>query len=451
MRGLQFTVAGVPTRIEPLFFVVMGLFGLAGGRRGWLILEWLVVAGVSILVHEMGHAAAFRRFGARPEIVLHGFGGATTGAAQPPLRSIVVSIAGPVTGFAVGIAALAVARAVTPTDSELLEAVLVDLIFVNIAWGVFNLLPILPLDGGNIVAGFFEQTTGDTTQRKARIVSVATAAVVGLVGLAYGQPYVALLAALFGSQNFRSLGADRDQPAYLRLSQARDDLAQGRFQEAAGAAAEVAAGRPSPRVQTLALELQAWAHLAAGEPEQAENALAPLGGGVSASQLVRSMVELANGRPAPALPLGFASSEDLLAVAVAARLVADARRLDQLRTDLGALSADQAIAGLRALQLGLHHGGRYADSALTGALLFEHVADPLVAYNTACSWAVAGADEEALAWLSKAVDKGFRNTELLDGDSNFDTLRTTDGFQALRSWIETGPSEEDTTRDTGAP
>ena len=448
MKGLQFTVAGIPTRIEPLFFVVMGFFGLAGGRRGWLILEWLVVAGVSILVHELGHAIAFRRFGARPEIVLHGFGGATTGAAQPPVRSIVVSVAGPATGFLVG-AAVLVARAVTPTDSELIEVVLVDLISVNIAWGVFNLLPILPLDGGNIVASFFEKTTGDTTHRKARIVSVGTAVAVGLVGLAFRELYIALLAALFGSQNFRSLGADRDLPAYQRLNEAGQELARGRFREAVAIAADVAAGRPSPRVRTMALELQAWGHLAAGEPQEAEKALAPLGGGVSASQLVRSMVEMANGRPAPALALGFASSDDLLAVAVAARLVVDAGRLDQLRTDLGGLSSDLAITGLRALQLGLHHAGRYGDSALTGALLFEHAPDPLVAYNTACSWAVAGADEEALAWLSKAVEKGFRDTHLLDNDSNFDSLRASDGFQALRVWVETGPAEEETRRDTG--
>ena len=449
MKGLQFTVAGVPTRIEPLFFVVMGLFGLAGGRTGWYIAEWLLVAGVSILVHEMGHALTFRRFGASPEIVLHGFGGATTGAAQPPMRSMAVSAAGPAVGFVVGIAALLVARAVTPTDSELVEIVISDLVFVNIVWGVFNLLPILPLDGGNIVAAFFEKATGDTTQRVARIISVVTAVALALAGLALGQPYVAMVAGLFGAQNFRSLGADRDEPALRRLAEAGRELAQGRFREAADLAREVAAGRPSPRVRTLAMELLAWSHLAAGRPEEAERALAPLGGGVSTSQLVRSMVELANGRPAPGLARGFASSDDLLSVAVASRLVVDAGHLDQLRTDLGAMPTDQAVAGLRALQIGLHQGGCYTDSAHTGALLFDYLPEALVAYNTACSWSVAGDGEEALAWLGKAVSKGFRNTELLDGDSNFDTLRDTDGFQALRTWMESGPAEEDTSSDTG--
>jgi Zn-dependent protease len=449
VNGPQFSVAGIPVRIEPLFFVVMGMFGVAGGRRGWLVIEWLVVAGASILVHEMGHAAAFRRYGAHPEIVLHGFGGATTGAAQPPLRSIVVSVAGPATGFVVGAAALLAARSVDAADPVLLEAVVFDLAFVNIAWGVFNLLPILPLDGGHIVASFFEHTTGDTTHRTARIVSVATAAAVGIAGLVYRQPYITLLAALFGSQNFRSLGAERDGPAYRRLEQAGEQLAGGRCAEAADTAAAVAAGRTSSRVRSVAHELQAWAHLAAGEPEQAEKALAALRGGVSASQLVRSLVELANGRPAPALALGFASCEESVEAAVAARLVAEGGRLDQLRTDLDGLPSEQAATGLRALQLGLHHAGRYIDAALTGALLFEHRPDAVVAYNVACSWAVAGADEEALAWLGRAAEHGFRNTELLDGDPNFDELRVTDGFQALRTWIEAGPAEERTGGDTG--
>ena len=321
--------------------------------------------------------------------------------------------------------------------------------FVTTVWAVFNLLPMLPLDGGNILAAFFEKTTGDTTQRAARIISVITAAALVVVGLALGQPYVAVLAVLFGAQSFRSLGADRDEPAYRRLGDAGRELADGHFDEAADIAREVAAGRPSPRVQTMALELLAWSHLAAGQPQEAEKALTPLGGGVSASQLVRSMVEMANGRPAPGLAKGFASSENLLAVAVAARLVVEAGGLDQLRTELGGLSSDQAISGLRTLQLGLHHAGRYTDSACTGALLYEHHADPLVAYNTACSWAVAGADEEALAWLGKSVAKGFRDTELLDGDSTFDRLRPTDGFQALRAWMETGPAEQDTPRQTG--
>ena len=101
------------------------------------------------------------------------------------------------------------------------------------------------------------------------------------------------------------------------------------------------------------------------------------------------------------------------------------------------------INGYRALQLGLHHAGRFPEAARVGDLLFFQDPDPLVAYNVACSWALAGTTEEALAWLDRAVEHGFRDSALLDQDNNFDRIRDTDGFRALRSWMETGPPGDD--------
>ena len=164
---LRFRVLGFPVRVEPMFFLIMGLFGVAGGREGVYVAEWIVVAGFGILVHELGHALAFRRFGSPAEIVLHGFGGFTTGQAQPPRRSIVVSVAGPAMGFAAGAIGVWLYRSVG-SDSELLNYALSDLIFVTVVWGVFNLLPILPLDGGAVVASALEQATGGGGQRAAR-------------------------------------------------------------------------------------------------------------------------------------------------------------------------------------------------------------------------------------------------------------------------------------------
>jgi hypothetical protein len=37
------------------------------------------------------------------------------------------------------------------------------------------------------------------------------------------------------------------------------------------------------------------------------------------------------------------------------------------------------------------------------------------------------------------VEKGFRDAALLDQDNNFDSIRHTDGFRALRSWMEADP------------
>ncbi|MEA2829145.1 MAG: hypothetical protein QOG43_3584 [Actinomycetota bacterium] len=435
---LRFRVLGFPVRVEPLFFVIMGMFGFAGGREGLFVVEWIVVAGVGILVHELGHAVAFRRFGSAAEITLHGFGGFTTGAAQPPRRSMVVSAAGPFTGFAAGALAFWVSRSVGP-GSELLDSALSDLIFVTLAWGVFNLLPILPLDGGCVMASALEQATGGGGQRAARVVSLVAAAGLAVVGILIKQPYVAMIAAFFGFQNWQVLAGARDHPELQRLREGRALLLAGDVAGAADVAREVTAKRTSGRVRTAGLELLAWSELAAGRPPEAEAALHRLGGGVTASQLVRTAVELAAGRPAPSLAVAFGHCDDSVAAVVASQLVVEHDRLHQLLEDVAALPEGQALTALRALQLGLHHSDHFREAARVGEVLFGRAPDGVVAYNLACSWACANDAQEALTWLHKAVDLGWRDTRVLDADPNFDLIRATDGYRAVRAWIETGP------------
>jgi Zn-dependent protease len=438
---LRFRVLGFPVRVEPLFFVIMGLFGFAGGREGLFVVEWIFVAGVGILVHELGHAVAFRRFGSPAEIVLHGFGGFTTGVAQPPRRSMVVSLAGPFAGFAAGALAFWVYRSVG-IEGELLRSALSDLIFVTVVWGVFNLLPILPLDGGAVVASALEEATGGGGQRAAQMISLVAAAALAVAGILFKQPYMAMIAAFFGFQNWQALAGARDEPDMKRLRGGRAALLEGDAAGAVGVAGDVLAGRTSGRVQTAAIELLTWAHLAEREPAAAEAALHRLGGGVSASQLVRTMVELAGGRPAPGLAPAFASCEDAVAAVVASALVVETDRLDELLEGIATLPAAQAVTALRALQLGLHHSGLYREAARVGEVFFGREPEGVVAYNVACSWACAGDPQEALSWLSRAVDRGWRDTAVLDADPNFDLIRSTDGFQAVRSWIQSSPAEK---------
>jgi Zn-dependent protease len=435
---VRFRVAGFPVRIDPFFFVTMALLGLAASRSGALVVEWVVVAGVSILVHELGHAFAFRRFGSSAEITLSGFGGVTVGAAQPPLRSIVVSVAGPFVGFTFGFLFLWIERSTT-TDSVLVANAVADLVFVNLAWGIFNLLPILPLDGGNVVASFLEHVTHGRGQRAARSVSIVTAVALAAAGLGLGQPFVALIAAYFAYLNWQSIARAKDQPQLHEVEVGRAALLQGDVDQAVATAERIAASAGSAKVRTAAVELLAWAHLAAGRPARADAALARLGGGVSASQLVRSIVELANGRAVPPLAPAFGACTDAVAAIVAAPLVLDAGRLDGVLVEISGLAPAQMVTALRALQLGLHHSGRFEDSARVGALLYETIEEADVAYNVACSQSRAGNVGEALVWLNHAVVRGYDDAAKLDSDPDLAQVRDTDGFRALRSSIGAGP------------
>lgn len=435
---MQLRVLGFPVRIEPMFLVVMGLFGFAGGREGLLVVAWIVVAGLSILVHELGHALAFRRYGSSATIVLHGFGGYTTGVAQPPGRSVVVSLAGPFVGFAAGLLALWLSRTLT-TDSVLVRTVLDDLVFVNIAWGVFNLLPILPMDGGNVVASALEALRGPARARRAAgIVSLVGAAALAVAGVAYQRPFVTMIAAFFAFTNWKALGAARDQPQMERLRAGRAALLEGDDRQAGRAAEEVLAGRTSAAVRTAGCELLAWAHLAAGRSLEADAALDRLGGGVSASQLVRSMAALAAGRTVPPLASAFGACDDPAAAAVSARMVADSGRLDQVLAEVPRLPPAQAVSALRSLHLGLDHAGRHRDAAGVGEALFERDPRADVAYQVARSWARGGRDEQALSWLERAVERGWRDAAATDAEPSFEGVRSTDRYRRLRAAMSSG-------------
>jgi Zn-dependent protease len=446
MKTLQFRVSGIPVRVEPIFFLVLGFLAWANGHTGVLIPVFMAVAGVSVLLHEFGHATAQRSFGAHPAITLTSFGGYTTGPVQPRGRSLVVSLAGPGAGFVVGILGVALSQVVT-SDSRIVRTALDDLIWVNIIWGIFNLLPVLPLDGGHVAADLFGLHT-------ARVLSVAGAGGLAILGLTRGAPFLAIMGFMLGSQSLNALRADRNRPQLQQLDEARAALLQGRTAEAVEKIEAAGAEPSSFEVEVTSAELLAWARLADGQPEDARAALDKLRGGVSrTSQLVQRMVDLAEGKQNEHLAPAFVYCDDVVAAMIASRMICAAglldRVLEEMRT-LPALPGPPRNNGYRALQLGLHHAGRYRDAARVGGILFEAEPGPLVAYNVACSWALAGETESALAWLDRAVEKGFRDTALLDRDNNFDTIRDTDGFRALRSWMEADPPSGDSREATGA-
>src|SRR5512147_2302977 len=72
---LRFSIAGIPVTVHPLFWLIALLLGSSGDLL--LIPIWVAVVFISILIHELGHAFAFRRFGQRSQIILHFAGGLT--------------------------------------------------------------------------------------------------------------------------------------------------------------------------------------------------------------------------------------------------------------------------------------------------------------------------------------------------------------------------------------
>lgn len=435
MKGLQFRVLGIPVRVELLHVAVLALLGFSYGFEGAEIPVFMLVGGLSLLVHEMGHATAFRSFGAQPTITMTAMGGYTLGPTQPRGKSLVVSLAGPGAGFLAAIVGVLLLQVVS--GPELVETGIRILIFVNVLWGVFNLLPIIPLDGGHVAEDIFGL-------RNAQYLSIAGAIALGVAGIALRAPFMAIIAFMFASQNLGGLRAERDGPQLEKLNQARVALLQGRNVEAAELAESAGENPASFGVEVTSAELVAWARLAENQPEEARAALDRLRGGViKTSPLVQRMVSLAEGHQGEQLAPAFIDCDDVVAATIGARMVSVAGLLDRLLEELATVPVVAGgvprTNGYRALQLGLHHAGRYRDAAKVGEVLFTTEPGALVAYNVACSWALAEETDQALTWLDRAVENGFRDTALIDQDNNFDKIRDTDGFRALRSWMEAGP------------
>jgi stage IV sporulation protein FB len=179
---LHFRVLGIPVRVHPLFWLITLILGVnrRGGTPPAQLLSWIGVVFASVLIHELGHALVQRRYGGHPWITLHSLGGLAScnDCDRGPWSQIVISLAGPGAGF---LLALIVAAAVRlagsdlalawgtvdrpnmtdlplafmtiswqPLDSEAANLLARQLFWVNVMWGLVNLLPVYPLDGGRV-------------------------------------------------------------------------------------------------------------------------------------------------------------------------------------------------------------------------------------------------------------------------------------------------------------
>jgi Zn-dependent protease len=123
---------------------------------------WLAASIAAFtLLHELGHAVAARRAGATAEISLDFLAGYASYTAPKPLSRGVeaaIALAGPVTHITAGFIVLA-AMGVDPLDaaSRGSSPAATAVWWAGPAIGAFNLLPVLPLDGGNVVASLLDR------------------------------------------------------------------------------------------------------------------------------------------------------------------------------------------------------------------------------------------------------------------------------------------------------
>src|SRR5262249_45501166 len=126
------------------------------GWAGWRVVEYLTLFGI-VLLHEFGHALACRQVGGGAQrIVLWPLGGIAYVAPPPPPGAVLWSVAaGPLVNFAllvptVGLWHLALSSGWKDNRPDLYIFVS-TVALMNVGLLVLNLLPVYPLDGGQIL------------------------------------------------------------------------------------------------------------------------------------------------------------------------------------------------------------------------------------------------------------------------------------------------------------
>lgn len=429
MNGPEFHLAGIPVRLEWTFLVFTVLIGSTLGELS-LVIGWVVVVTLSILVHELGHAAALRGWGVPSRIVLHVMGGVTIPTRNPPTRwgRIVVSLAGPFTGMVLfGLPALLLEDAVAGQDPW--HDIVRFVVWVNIGWALVNLLPVLPLDGGNVA----NELLGEVP---ARVLSVVVAAAVGVWAATEGFLFGAVFALFFLVDNVRALGARRERAVVADLQPATEALERGDTATALGLAQSVLARSRDNRVRALATEVGAWSALESGDTDGGRRFLAAYPRGVEPSGHLQAFLT----EPTPADQVNATVDAWLDHRFVPPRTythqLAAAGLLDTVVDRLIASRADDAESARMAAQHALFLGGQFDASAKLGeAMLGAGNAEPIVAYNVACAHARAGRVDRALAWLDRAIQLGFRDDRLLAEDPDLAAVRADPRFAMLRNQL----------------
>jgi stage IV sporulation protein FB len=199
-------------RVHPFFWLTMALLGWnPDDLQSTLI--WTFAGFITVLTHELAHAFVGRWFGASPYIVLVAFGGyAGNATVSTPWRNIAVLAAGPAMNFFTGSAAVAASIGLIslgdslPLNDHARENVFEFLMFLTIQgffWGCFNLLPIHPLDGGQMLRYFLVRYRPWDGVRISLQVSMIIAVLVGVLLLQGGSTMGGLFLLIMAHQNWQ--------------------------------------------------------------------------------------------------------------------------------------------------------------------------------------------------------------------------------------------------------
>jgi stage IV sporulation protein FB len=224
----MFRIPGrIPITIYGTFWLLAALIGFVNSHNILGTLIWMAIIFVSVLFHELGHALTALLFGQNPQIELVALGGLTyhDGKTLPFWKQFFIVLNGPLFGFLLfGIATFLL---FVPSIAQSSFGPILSLTrAVNLFWTIVNLIPVMPLDGGQLLRVAFEALFGLKGFKYALITGIVIAGLICLASFLYQQFFIGALFFLFAFQSYTTLGRTRHLTESDRDDNVRDLIAR---------------------------------------------------------------------------------------------------------------------------------------------------------------------------------------------------------------------------------
>lgn len=390
-RGITVRVFKTPVTIHWTFLVLLAVFTFATPRPFPYGLTFGLVVLVSVLIHEAGHAIAFGAYGRRSRIVINGLAGLTITRADPPLRdgpAIITSLAGPFAGMVVGLLALWGHRTGMGSNNELTRVVITDAIFVNLGWGMLNLIPMLPLDGGQVMQRLSNRVAPQRESTLPYVISIGVAALIAMSALQWMDrsnrfvTTIAIYLAIIVAVNVALLRQHREDADVDRRQTAVDEamahLSDPDPTQAIAALEQVVATERSQQLFDPAALALCWALVwrnSAGDAERVVALASQLAGRADTS-LVSGAASIRLGRRHEGMALmarGFAMESTEPPAWYINRTAPAANDISEITRWIDQMNLGERHQGLGRLGVMLEQSGRRADAAAVRSMMMRPV------------------------------------------------------------------------------
>lgn len=274
----------IPISIHPLFWLLAAFIGWINSGSFVGVLVWIGIIFVSVLIHEFGHALTALAFKQSAKIQLIALGGLTS-YEGPKLRfwqQFIIVFNGPLFGFFLFLLATWLLQ-FDWKGSPLIFATLKITQIANLFWSVVNLLPVMPLDGGQLLRIVLEASFGVKGFKAALFIGGLLSTLLALGCFLIQQFLVGAIFFLLAFQGFASWKSsrfatkrDREDDTRQLLMRAETAIREGKKEEARELFDQVRQKGEGGLLSSIAAQYLAFLYVEEGKNKEAYELLLPI-------------------------------------------------------------------------------------------------------------------------------------------------------------------------------